>query len=85
MLFLIKHSCTFFKEKAVYAVMPCLLFYVVVYAAACHNYNICALAYIEIVIHKVVNIAVRYARWDIYRFSDGKGLNLYIYTRLVGL
>ena len=68
-----------------YAVVACLFFAVVVYAAACYDNNIGALADIEVVIHKVVYVAVGNAGGNINRFTDSKGLYTDIYSGLVVL
>ena len=83
MLFLVKHSCAFFKEEAVNAVVACLLLTVIMHAASCYYNNVSALSDVEIVINKVVNVTVGNAGGNEYRFANSKGLYTDIYTRLV--
>lgn len=65
------------------AVVTSLFLAVIMHAASCYYNNVSALADIEIVINKVVNVTVGNAGGDEYRFTNSKWLYTDIYTRLV--
>ena len=53
------------------------------HAASGYYNNVSALADVEIVINKVINVTVSNAGGNEYRFANSKGLYTDIYTRLV--
>ena len=83
-LFKIFHVRPFFKEKAMYAVMPCGFAVFGMDAAPRHNHDIGVFADIEIVVNKVIDVTVCDTGGYGNSFTLCSRRNTYIKTRLVG-
>ena len=67
--------CVFAQDKAVDAVVPCLLLAVRMHAAARDNGHVRVFAHIKVVVNQIVHRAVGHACGDIYGFAPGAGLD----------